>query len=325
MAEKKHSAFALLKILQEETDENHILTANEIIERLERQYQLTIERRTLYSNVEILRQAGYEVSDYRDNGKGYYLISRQFDKGEILLLCNAIHASNFINSKQSDELIGKLLETLSIDQQKEFRESVYLPNRLKSENKTLFYNISLISEAIREGKMIRFTYLKYNDKKKLVPRRSDPYTVEPRYIVYRDSRPYMISTSTHYTDFTHYRLDKIRDLIILETPARRLTKVRQTEAYQYAQNKLFMFSGETDMVSFKCEERLMDQMVDIFGPGMTTLPAEKGYFIARIRTTDDGAVFLAQQFMDAMEIIEPERLREAVKERLQEALTAYNR
>ena len=73
MAIKKHSAFALLDILIKYTDENHLLTAREIINILEKQYDLTIERRTLYSNIEILEQAGYKISKYEDNGKGYFL------------------------------------------------------------------------------------------------------------------------------------------------------------------------------------------------------------------------------------------------------------
>ena len=109
MAEKKHISFTLLQILQEETDEDHILSASELMERINQRLDLNIERRTVYSNIDILRQAGYEISDYNENGKGYWLKTRQFDKGEILLLCNAVHASHFISHEQSEALIEKLL------------------------------------------------------------------------------------------------------------------------------------------------------------------------------------------------------------------------
>ena len=71
MAEKKHSAFAVLDILTTYSDENHILTAREIQDYLEKKYQLKVERRTIYSNIEILEQAGYVISKFDDNGKGY--------------------------------------------------------------------------------------------------------------------------------------------------------------------------------------------------------------------------------------------------------------
>lgn len=320
MAEKKHTSFALLQILQEETDADHILSANELLDKLNKRLDLNIERRTLYSNVEILRQAGYEISDYRENGKGYYLVSRQFDKGEILLLCNAIHASHFIAHEDSENLIQKLLATLSREERKEFRNSVYMPNPLKSESDVLFDNIDAISEAIHEGKKISFTYMRYDRNKKLTPRRKEPYITEPRYIVYNDSRPYLITTSERHPGFTHWRIDKMKSIRFMSEPVRKLKKTEETEAYRYASNKLFMFAGETEWVSFRCEERIMDQMIDIFGPGMRILPDEKGYFTARVQTTESGAVFLAQQFLDAIEITDPLSLREQFMDNLRKRL-----
>ena len=320
MAEKKHSAFALLKILQEETDRDHILSAPQLIEKMHQVLGITIERRTLYSNIEILRQAGYEISDFRENGKGYYLVTRQFEKGEVLLLCNAIHASHFISQKQSSDLIEKLLKTLSLEERKEFRDSVYLPNRLKQNTSALFYNIEIISEAIRDRKMLSFTYMHYNSRKKLTPRRSEPYETEPRYIVYQDSRPYLITTSPRHTGFTHFRIDRIKDPVILAEPVRTLSRTNETEAYRYAENKLFMFSGEMIPVTFRCRERIMDQMVDIFGSDIKTVPDEDGCFLARVKTTESGALFLAQQFLDAIEITEPVSLRTAFEERVRDAL-----
>lgn len=323
MAEKKQIAFTLLQILQEETDENHMLSVNELSDRINRKLNLNIERRTLYANIEVLRQAGYEISDYKDNRRGYYLMSRQFEKGEVLLLCNAIHASHFISQKQSDELIGKLLSTLSKSQQEEFRNNVYLPNRLKANNQTLFYNIEIISEAIQAGKKLSFTYMHYNAKKKLAPHRKEPYITEPRYIVYQDSRPYLISTSEKYDDFTHYRIDRMSNPVILDEPVRTLTKARQTEAYRYAENKLFMFTGDTVYVTCKCKERIMDQMVDLFGTSLRILPCEDGYFLAVINTTQSGALFLAQQYLDAIEIVEPQHIREKMLDRLKASVDAY--
>ena len=207
MAEKKQSNLLVLDILRENSDENHILSVKDIQALLEARYGLVLERRAIYSNLEILAQQGYEISDFKDNGKGYYLVSRQFDKGEVLLLCNAIHASHFISQKQSKKLIDTLLATQSKYDQKEFTDKVYMPNPQKTENKQLMFNVEIVSEAIRERRMLQFTYLKYGKDKKLVARRPEPYLVEPRYIVYADSKAYMIVTSPHHDGFTHYRLD----------------------------------------------------------------------------------------------------------------------
>ena len=188
MAEKKQSLLALLEVLKRYSDGNHALSIKEIQDYLMNEYDINLDRRTLYTSMEALRQFGYEISDY-ESSKGYYLIDRQFEKAEVLLLCNAIHASHFISSKQSDDLIKKLLNTQSKYDQKEFKDKVYMANPLKTSNKQLLLNIEIVSEAIRDNKQLSFNYLKYNNRKELVNRRPELYIVEPRYIVYSDSRP----------------------------------------------------------------------------------------------------------------------------------------
>lgn len=89
--DKKASSLALLHILREYSDENHPLTQPRLLELMESEYGIELERRTIYNNCELLREMGYEVSTYSDNGKGYYLIDRQFEPSQVYLLCNAIH------------------------------------------------------------------------------------------------------------------------------------------------------------------------------------------------------------------------------------------
>ena len=321
MAEKKQSNLLVLDILRENSDENHILSVKDIQALLEARYGLVLERRAIYSNLEILAQQGYEISDFKDNGKGYYLVSRQFDKGEVLLLCNAIHASHFISQKQSKKLIDALLATQSKYDQKEFTDKVYMPNPQKTENKQLMFNVEIVSEAIRERKMLQFTYLKYGKDKKLVARRPEPYQVEPRYIVYADSKAYMIVTSPHHDGFTHYRLDKVADAIILNEKSRKLPK--DMDAYEYARNKLFMYSGEMEAVTLRCDEKIMDQMIDIFGTEMNIAFGDDGFFTINVKTSETGALYLAQQFMEYIEILNPVELREQFKANLKKAVKKY--
>ena len=66
------NALCVLKILQEYSDEKHILPMREIIEHLQKNYDIKMDRRTVYSTVELLQYLGYDVSDYEENGQGYY-------------------------------------------------------------------------------------------------------------------------------------------------------------------------------------------------------------------------------------------------------------
>ena len=325
MAEKKFLPFIVLQILEELSDESHILSTNELIDHIEMRSGISIERRTLYSNIEILEQAGYIINKFSDNGKGYYLEKRQFSKGEVLLLCNAIHASHFISNKQSNALIANLLKTLNKYDQKDYHDAVYMPNLQKSPNDLLFDNIAKLSEAIQMKKVIQFVYMHYDSNKKLVPKREMVYTVEPRFIVYQDSRPYLITTSKTHPGFAHYRIDKICKLSITTEKVNPFMKESEQDAYRYAKNKLFMYSDEQLHVRLRCENRIMDQMIDIFGTEMKILKRDDESFITSVLVNKQGILFLAQQFMEAIEIIEPENLRKTMKEQLELTLQKYSR
>ena len=102
-------------------------------------------------------------------------------------------------------------------------------------------------------------------------------------------------------------------------------KESEQDAYHYAKNKLFMYSSEQIHVRLQCENRIMDQMIDIFGTEMKILKRDEESFIASVLVTKQGILFLAQQFMEAIEIIEPDDLRKAMKEQLKLTLKKYSR
>ena len=321
MADKKEIPFALLETLREYTDEDHILSTKEIILLLEENYGLALEGRTLYANVDMLKSFGYKISTWQENGYGYYMEKHQFDKSEVLLLCNAIHSSHFISAKESKQMIDKLLDTLSLEQRDEYKDQVYLPNPRKTNNNVLLNTISLVSSAIRDRHPISFTYLKYDENKKLVPRREEPYVVEPRYIVYQDSRPYLIATSDHHDGFANYRIDRIRDLKIDDRKFAVLRK--DQDAYEYTKNMYYMFNDAQTAAVIRCEQRILDHVIDTFGTECMIIPVDKNHFDVHIKGCETGIILFAQQYLDAAVVVEPEYLREEIHDRLKAAAKRY--
>ncbi len=324
MADKKELPLVLLEILQNYTDENHILSTKELIRITEDRYDLTMERRTLYANIDLLKKHGYKISTWQENGLGYYMEEHQFRKSEIFLLCNAIHSSHYISASESRKLIEKLLSVLSKYEKKEYTDKVYLPAHGKSDNELLLNNIALISNAIRDRKQASFTYLRYNEKKRLIPRRELPYTVEPRYIVFQDSRAYLIVTSDHHEGFGHYRLDRMKDIRILadsEVPP--LPSDTNLDAYQYARNMYYMFNDGTTGAILRCETRILDHVIDIFGTDCSIIPSDSEHFFIHLQGSEKGILLFAQQYLDAAEILEPAELRSRMTKILADALSRY--
>ena len=97
----------IMKILQEKTDEKHTMSAADIDKAL-RDLGMSIDRRTVYNDIETLREFGLDILQTKGTNGGYYIGSREFELPELKLLVDAVQASKFISRKKSEELIRKL-------------------------------------------------------------------------------------------------------------------------------------------------------------------------------------------------------------------------
>ncbi len=321
MKDKKTSVFALLKVLEKYSDEDHVLNKSELLELLESEYCVKIDRRTLYNNINMLKDFGYEISDFKENNIGYYLKVRQFEKSEILYLCNEIHASRFIPSAMSKDLIEKLLNTQNKYFKQDYVDTVYLDIE-KKDNQQLFLNIELISNAIKSKDVISFEYVKYNLDKKLVKTREKPYIRSPYYLVVKQDKVYMVSKSRNHEGFDHYRLDRMQNIKIVDE---QYINIESDEPYAYAKNKLFMFSGNDINVILKCKNEVIDQMIDTFGKNVHIYKNDDDTFLLYGKCGIKDVKMLALSNLNKIEIIEPVSIREEVKEIIKEAMNKYDK
>ena len=320
MDEKKTSAIAVLRILEEFSDEQHILTQPQLLEFLSSIYNVSLDRRTLYRNIEMLQDFGYDISTYSENGKGYYLRDRTFEQSQIFLLCNAIHSSNFIPQNSSKELIDKLLDTQSRYFKNDFKDMVFVENKMKKENKEFFLNIEMLAEAIKNKKAISFSYTKYDLNKNLIDRRQEPYVFSPYYLVYNLDKTYLIGRSRNHEDFTHFRVDRMKKIKIVDEPYIKLSK--REDPYEYAKNKIYMYHGDSDTIALKCDMSILDDVIDTFGKDIT-LETDGNGFKAYVKASKDGIVYFALQYARYMEVLEPKDVRDEIAKVLKEAIKKY--
>ena len=160
----------LVDILNRETDEQHPLNAQQLIEKLEA-HDIKAERKSIYDDMEQLIQYGYDIvlSKSRKNG-GYYMATRVFQLPELKILVDSVSASKFITKKKSRELIAKLEKFSSRYEENQLQRQVYVSNRIKAENESIFYNIDSIHKGIYDNVKISFTYFEWSVNKQLVPK-----------------------------------------------------------------------------------------------------------------------------------------------------------
>ena len=86
----------LERILLRETDEDHGLTLEELIARLARE-GVAAERKSLYSDLAVLRECGLDIISSRREGRTVYFVGeRDFQLPELKLLADAVQSSRFI-------------------------------------------------------------------------------------------------------------------------------------------------------------------------------------------------------------------------------------
>ncbi len=320
MEEKKTSILAVYKVLEEFSDENHPLTRTEITDLIKKQYNITIDRRTLYRNIEMLINFGYDISDYNENKIGYYLKDRLFQHSEVLLLCNAVHASHFIPDKASKDLVNKLLSCQSRYKRNVYFKNVYLPNNKKKDNKQFLLNIEQISRAINEKKVIKFNYTHYDINKKLVNTRDDAYYRSPYFLVVNGDRVYMVGKGKNHDSLSHFRVDRMKDIELVDEYYLRLPK--NLDAYAYANNKIYMYSGDETGVTLRCDKKALDVIIDTFGKDVM-LADEGETFTVYTKCGKEDIVKFCLQYVESVELLEPLSLRQEVRKVLLDASNRY--
>ena len=307
----KANMLCILNILREYTDDGHIITTGEIIEKMNLLYMRKIDRRTVYGCVEALEELGYEISGYSDNGKGYVLLSRDFSAAETRLLIDAIYSCEYISSKQTEELLGKLRSFLSSYERKNLSYTNIIKSEKKSPNAEVFLNIEILEEAINEKKQVSFTYMDYDYDKKLKPRREAPYTVSPYAMICEGSHYYLALISKGHTDPSFYRIDMMKNIKILDD---KIEFTKREANLDSLSKVVFAHTGQPRRVEMKCSKRVLRYVIEQFGSETVIKKNPDGSFNAIMRTATEGLVYWALQYLQDVEVLSPEDIREKIIE-----------
>ena len=208
----------LLKILEEKSDSEHYLRSQDLIDLLA-DMSISAERKTVYSDIEVLCELGYDI--VKNGKKGYYLASRKFEQAELMLLADTVAASRFMTEKKSAELIGKIESLSSEYQSAKISRQITVTNRIKSMNESIYYSIDAIHEAIAAKKKISFKYISYASKRSKVFRNNGkPYIVSPYRLICDNENYYLLAGySAHEDPLTTFRADKMVNVAILDENA----------------------------------------------------------------------------------------------------------
>lgn len=156
LSNQKLKLIYLMRIMLEKTDEMHGITMKEIIAELG-VYGVPAGRKSIYNDMENLRECGIDIISIQKNRTYYYYVgNRQFELAEIKLLVDVVQAATFITVKKSNELIKKLETFVSKYDALEIQRQVNVRTKVKTMNESVYYNIDRIHTAIRKNSKIMF-------------------------------------------------------------------------------------------------------------------------------------------------------------------------
>lgn len=317
----------LVKILTEQTDEEHCLSAQALIDALAA-YDIKAERKSIYDDIAQLTDFGYDIILVKaKTGGGYYLAGRDFELAELKLLVETVQASRFLTQKKSRELISKIEKLASKAEAGQLQRQVYVANRIKTANESIYYIVDDIHRAIQNNEQITFQYLEWNLEKELVPRKDGKnYRVSPWALTCKDENYYLIAHDSESDTIKHFRVDKLGQIKV-QTGVRRegAELFERFDIAAYANKTFGMFGGREEMVTLTFENRLIGVVLDRFGKEVSVRIRDKEHFSVRVQ------VALSGQFYGWMtglgtgaKITAPEDVVEEYMKFLREAVNIYH-
>ena len=276
--ENQKCKILVIRDLLLETDEQHPMTVADFIAKLHER-GIEAERKSVADDLLTLSDYGMDIESVAvGKRKGYYLASRTFEPAELKMLVDSVQAAKFLSPKKTMRLIKKLATLSSRNEAALLRRQLYLSDRGKTDNESIFYNIDAIHGAIAEDREITFVYWQYDLSKKRVPRKNGArYRVSPFALVWDDEFYYLIAYDAEDARIKHYRVDKMNRITIGDTERQGKDAFAAIDMSAYTSRNFSMFAGEEADVVLDCDESVIGVIVDRFGTDVSVHATENGF------------------------------------------------
>ena len=315
----------LVKIFTEETDDDTKLTIHDIIDRL-KAYEVNADRKTLYTDFEELRNYGLDIISEREGRDHYYYLGeRDFELAELKILVDSVLSAKFITENKSRALISKLKALASHNQAQQLNRQVLISGRIKTINKSIYYNVDELHTAISKDRKITFHYFQWTSSKEMELRHDGAlYTVSPWCLIWDDEYYYLVAYDDKDEIIKHYRVDKMLHINISDEPRGGREAFRNFDLPRYTKSLFGMFSGKQTPVTLEGTAEMAGVILDRFGTDIIMNPRADGGFVAIV----DAAI--SPQFLgwimslgEGIKITAPPSVVEAMQEEVKRLQRQY--
>ncbi len=198
---QKLKSYIVLDYLMKQSDEEHTVSAKDIIDYLQEECCVETERRSIYRDIDEINKVLYMLENecsiqeaeeffdkedkteeelqeieaekfivYDPNRKGFCVRQRRYSVEDIRLLAECVYAAKFIDEKRAKKLAKVAASLVSDEQGKSILHDAFHTDRVKTENTAVYYSVMEINKAMSRGsrelphkpEKITFKYQKYS-------------------------------------------------------------------------------------------------------------------------------------------------------------------
>lgn len=323
---QKIKLLKLMELLRQETDENHPITTSEICRRLG-EMGISCERRTVGKDMKVLREQGFEImSELKGHENSYWVSDRSFELPELKILMDAVQAALFIPADKTEELIAKIAALGGSHQAELLQSNLVRFNTRKHSNRSVFYNVQAIEDALQGNKKLSFRYFDLNENLEKVYRMDGGrYLTEPVTLIYDDNNYYMVSFSKKYGHLVSYRVDRMDQVRSEDIPICEEALAAAENSSALVEQAFRMFRGEPREITLQFRDKMIGLMYDKFGEDLRITRLDHQLCEARV-TVQISPPFWSWLFMLSgdLRLIGPSDLVEEYKTQLETTLNNSN-
>lgn len=275
--------------------------------------------------METLRLFGIDIEKRKDKTVRYHVVSREFELPELKLLVDAVQSSKFITHKKSNELIKKIEGFGSRYEAQQLQRQVFVANRIKTMNESIYYTVDYIHEAINNDVKVSFKYFNWNkNKEKELRYNGERAAVSPWALTWDDENYYMIGYDSKDGKVKHYRVDKILKIELTEEKRDGAELFKNFDMALYSKKTFGMYGGREETVSLRCSDKIAGVIIDRFGADVPFTNITDNSFEVRVKVHTSPLFFTwLMNFGKDITILSPKDVKQDFVNLAKEVLSQY--
>ncbi len=291
------------------------VSAKELADKFE------VSIRTVYRDIEAINMAGIPVISYQGNNGGFgimdnYKIDKQvLSLNDMISIVSSLRGlGNSLDFNELDSAIDKIASLMPEgEKEKEMGYERFvidiLPWGYRQRQKKW---LQTLYDSIYKNFLITFTYRNAQFE-------STERTVEPMTLLFKGFAWYLFAYCLKRHDFRLFRLSRMSELKAVDQTFSR----RKASYIDYTEESKVKPAETELLLKFSPEVRF--RVEDFFGDDYITYE-DDGYMLVKVSFPEDNWVYnLILGYGEYVEVLEPERIRNIIKEKVDKIIDIYNK